>query len=112
MHRLVAEAFIPNSENKPEVNHKDENGTKWYNVVWNLEWATKSENGKHAFANGLSKPRFGADNNFTKLTEKEVLEIREIYSLGFLYQRQIAKIYNIKQVTVSDIVRKRKWKHL
>jgi len=109
-HRLVALAFIPNTKNKPEVNHKD--GNKWNNVIWNLEWATKSENGKHAYDNKLSKPRLGEKNNFTKLTKEQVLQIREIYSLGFLFQWQIAEIYNIKQATVSGIVTKRRWKYL
>lgn len=51
MHRLVATAFIPNPEIKPEVNHFD--GVKWNNIHTNLKWATVSENRKHAFDTGL-----------------------------------------------------------
>lgn len=51
MHRLVAEAFLPNPDYLPEVNHKD--GCKLNNTVSNLEWVNRSQNMRHAYQNGL-----------------------------------------------------------
>lgn len=65
IHRLVATAFIPNPENKPQINHID--GNKLNNNVSNLEWATSKENNKHSYDTGLNKIRTGNDGANSKM---------------------------------------------
>ena len=108
IHRLVAIAFIPNLNNKPEVNHKD--GNRENNRVENLEWVTKSENEKHAYKIG-SKTQKGIKNTNSKLTENEVLIIHGLY-LGGLKQIEIAVLFNLTRDSIYKIIHGHSWKCL
>ncbi len=111
VHRLVAEAFIPNPENKPAVNHI--NGCKTDNNVTNLEWVSASENMSHAHRNGL-RPKLdnqGEKNGFAKLTEAQVVQIKKLLADG-LTQQAIAYQFNISRSTVRDINLGRRWGHV
>lgn len=67
IHRIVAQVFIPNTLNKPQVNHKD--GNKLNNCVDNLEWCTRSENQLHAWKNGL---QVFTDNQLKSVTKNGI----------------------------------------
>lgn len=91
VHRLVAEAFIPNPNGLPEVNHKD--GNKHNNNVENLEWVSKSDNMKHAFATGLAKPSRGMlgkknPNAGRKGLPIKIVETGEVFSSSIECERK------------------------
>ena len=67
VHRLVGECFIPNPENKPEINHDD--GNKLNNHISNLLWSTRNENSKHAYDTKLNLGTLGEINGMAKLTK-------------------------------------------
>ena len=104
IHRLVAEMFIPNPENKPQVNHKD--GNKLNNNLDNLEWVTASENSKHAYRIGLIKPQKGEGNANSKLTEENVKFIRG----SILNNKQLGCIFNVSHSNISAIRLYKSWK--
>jgi len=97
VHRLVAELFIPNPENKSQVNHI--NGIKTDNRAENLEWNSQSENIIHANSTGLSD---------SKLTEQDVLNIR----ISTDSNRVLAKKYNVSSPVISRIKSRKIWKHI
>jgi len=111
IHRIVAQHFVSNPDNKPEVNHKD--GNKLNNHYTNLEWVTPRENQIHAHLNGL-KPntRFGETAGQSKLKEKDVLEIIDLLANTQISQKEIARRYNIHYTAIVNINGGHHWKHI
>ena len=101
VHRLVAKAFIPNPENKEQVNHI--NGVKNDNRVCNLEWNTAQENIQHAVATGLKVEKKGQSSHNAKLTAKDCTEIKQHLSEGKLNQREISELYGVSDYPIKSI---------
>lgn len=110
VHRAVALAFLPNPDNKREVNHKD--GSKTNNLLSNLEWATSKENQEHAMEHGLQRVLIGEECGIAKLTEDKVREIRRLHSTGEYSHSQLGKLFDIGKRNITQIVNYRTWKHV
>jgi hypothetical protein len=109
IHIVVCRAFYPNPENKPQVNHK--NGVKFDNRLENLEWSTLSENRVHAYSTGLQNglTRMGVLNNFNKLTEWQVKEIRIRYMRRYVTYKELAKDYGVSAGCIGLIITRKNW---
>lgn len=107
VHRLVATAFLPNPNNKEQVNHRD--GIKDNNNVENLEWCTNFENQKHSWD---SKTRGVKSDlcisykkkNIHKLTSEQVKTIRDMFSTNKFTKVALAKMFNVSDSLIRYIV--------
>lgn len=106
VHRLVAEAFIPNPLGLPEINHKDENKTN--NRADNLEWCNHAYNNSYGSLNGKTR---GEGNPMSKFSEDVVREIKASYipndkEYGVA---GLARKYGMSQTHVCAIIKGRRW---
>ena len=99
-HRLVAETWIENPNNKPEINHKD--GNKQNNSIDNLEWCTSSENQQHAVDNMLQPITVSTYKG--KLSKEQRDEIINRYNIENISKRQLAKEYEVSHTTINDLL--------
>ncbi len=109
VHRLVAEAFIPNPENKPQVNHI--NGAKKDNRAENLEWNTSKENINHAIESGLISIK-GDNHPGAILNEDKVGEIKYLLNKNKLNQTEIGDMFGVTNYAICDIKRGKSGKHV
>lgn len=106
LHRLVAQAFIPNPETKPFINHLNNDPSD--NRVENLEWCTQSENVIYAYKQGRAVGPRGEKNGSSKL---KAWMIPIIKGLRAKYKSQeIADYFCVHRVTIDKILRNEAWK--
>jgi len=107
IHRLVATAFLGNSSNLPQVNHKD--GNKVNNHVDNLEWCTQEYNLQHQQVNDLVLR--GEKNGMSKLTESQVVNIIKLND-GKHSRKEVSKMFNCCTDSIGNIWNNKTWKHI
>lgn len=108
LHRLIAKTFIPNPNNKPEVNHKD--GVKSNNRVDNLAWSTSSENKQHAIKIGIFS--IGTGRPDAKINEYIVIEILKDRYINNLKELELEEKYPISRTAIRNIIHGKTWKHV
>jgi hypothetical protein len=109
IHRMIAETYIPNPENKPEVNHWD--GDTKNNIINNLFWATSSENKIHKTR--ILKRGVRENHNMVKLTETDVEWIRNNYIPNHkeFGMNALGRKFNINASNVHKIIHNKIWIH-
>ena len=112
LHRVLAMIFIPNPDNKPEINHID--GDRANFALSNLEWCTHKENMRHAHRTGLIPPSQigpGERSHAAKLNDEKVREIKRRLLSGET-QISIAHDYGVVQGTIGFIASGETWSHI
>lgn len=97
LHRMIATAFIPNPEHKPQINHK--NGDKDDNRVENLEWVTQSENMKHAIATGLKEAKL-----YSKLSDENMVGAITDHVMNGYSQSASAAKWGVNANTIRAVI--------
>jgi len=109
--RLLAQAFIPNPENKPYINHI--NAIRHDDRIENIEWCTQKENIQHAKRMGLLRPKRGEENGRSKLNEKQVRVIKWLKIINpKLSNKKISQIFGMKEGAICSIYSRTNWKHV
>lgn len=101
VHRLVAKAFVENEDDKEYVHHID--GDKFNNNACNLQWVTPYENSHHAKTEGLYCS--GENHVQSKIKNKDIPRILNLYYVEGLYQKDIGEMFNLSQTAISSVVR-------
>lgn len=110
VHRLAADTFIENSENKPNINHK--NNLRTDNRIENLEWCTQKENMQHCTKQNRIVAHRGVDHVNAKLTEVCVIKIRELYKSNNYYKAELARMFMVDVSTIASVIKRETWKHI
>jgi hypothetical protein len=109
VHRIVLEAFVGPRPPGGCCRHLD--GIKTRNRLTNLAWGTYRENTLDKVTHGTVPNRKGMAHPLAKITDQMVIKIRELCAHGHL-QKDVAQMFDVAKPTVSDIVRRKKWKHI
>lgn len=108
VHRLIAEMFIPNPENKRFVNHKNSN--RMDNRADNLEWCTHFENMQHAHAVGAFRKKTG-QHHHAIFTDETIRHVCKLLSEG-RRDKDIENLTGVTRHSVSDIRKRKVWYHI
>jgi hypothetical protein len=109
VHRLVAECYLPNPNEYPQINHI--NGIKTDNRLENLEWATQSGNINHGYKNGLIPS--GEKSHMSKLKKVDIDFIRENYEYKSKTHnsKTLGKMFGVGHSQILKIVKNKLWKY-